>query len=221
MLDLNTIQNFGLTVACDDDGSVLNTFRATSKHYVITSNQFRGNTIGPGQYGPATKKVTITAGSDTVYLPFWQNNISSVVLPTTGPTLFITDNLSGCCVYIGQKADGSLVAFHANSELKSTQSDLTGRAANFQHDDTLKELDRLALIAKAEANVTKIVGGCGKALYNQAAANGGATSDSFLGGTTVVGFRDPAQGWSFYYQTWGSISGSAVRVLDCKKFYPA
>jgi hypothetical protein len=217
VVDLNTLNNFGLIVACADDAAVANTYRAASKHYIITPGQNRSHTLGPGAYGPATKKLTITAGADTVYLPFWQNNISSVALPTAGPTVFITDNMSGCCLYLGAKADGSLVAFHANSELKSSKADLEGQAANFQHKDTLQALDTLSKVAKAEANVVRIVGGCGKGMYNAGIAK---TGGAWLGGTTIVGFRT-GTGWEFYFQTWGSLGGGAVQVHQVKKFYPA
>lgn len=216
MLDLTTLQTYGLAVAAADDGAVANTYQASSKHYRITAAQYRGYRLEAGPYGPSTKKLLITAGSDTVYLPFWQNNISSVELPDTGPTLFVTDNMSGCCFYLGQRSDKKLVAFHANSELNSGKADLDGKAANYQHQNTLSALDGLAKIAKSEANVLTFVGGCGKAQYNQGVARSGK---DWLGGTTIVGFRKGTS-WEFWYQTWGSLGGDAVKVQEVKKIWP-
>jgi hypothetical protein len=215
MIDVTTLKTYGLVVTAGKDGGVTNAYTQASSHYKITSGQNRGHQLDPGPYS-GTKKLLITAGADTVYLPFWQNNISSVELPTTGPTLFVTDNMSGCCLYLGRKTDGTLVAFHANSELKSGKADLEGKPANFQHNDTLQKLDSLSRVAKMEAGVDKIIAGCGKAHYNQKIASGGK---AWLGGTTIVGFRT-GTAWEFWFQTWGSLGGGAVTVHEVKKFWP-
>src|SRR4051812_29154159 len=93
VLDVMTLKSYGLVVAAGEGGAVSNTYAGTSNHYKVGAAQLRGHKIEAGSYGPASKKLSIIAGSDTVYLPFWQNNISSVELPSSGPTVFVTDNM--------------------------------------------------------------------------------------------------------------------------------
>ena len=216
-LNTTTFQAYGLVVTAEEDGGVADTFKSGTQHHVVTGGQLRGHDLAAGPYGDNTKKLKITAGADTVYLPFWNDQVSSVALPRAGASVFVTDNMSGCCFYIGQKTDGALVAFHANSTKKSSQSDMQGKAANYQHADAVKHLDTLVRGAKAEANVASILAGCSKGEYNQGAARAAGTG-AFLGGTTIAGFRTGTK-WSFWFQTWGSINGGAVSMIECKEFW--
>ncbi len=38
---------------------------------------------------------------------------------------------------------------------------------------------------------------------------------AFLGGTTVAGWRNGGD-WEFWYQNWGSVNGSGVKLLKAK-----
>lgn len=215
MVTRDSLTTIGYVVKGSGSGT---THAKTSSHYRMTANETCGHTVGNSQYGPTVKELTITAGADTIYLPYWQNCISSVVLPTTGPSFFVTDNMSGCCLYLGTTNGGDLVAFHANSQTGSSESEMTGKPASFQSMDALRELDTLASTAKATVGVNRIVGGCGKAHYMQKVGKT-TKADNWLGGTTIVGFR-AGTNWEFWFQTWGSANGSGVMVQDCQKIYP-
>lgn len=215
MVTKDSLKTIGYVVKGSDSGT---THAKTNSHYKMTANQNRGHRIGNSQYGPTVKEIVITEGADTIYLPYWQNCISSVILPTTGPSFFVTDNMSGCCLYLGTTTGGDLVAFHANSQTGSSESDMKGKAASFQSMAALRELDTLARTAKAGAGVDKIVAGCGKAHYMQKVGKT-TKAEKWLGGTTIVGFRTGTS-WEFWFQTWGSANGSGVVVQDCQKIYP-
>jgi hypothetical protein len=170
------------------------------------------------------KGIQIIDGNDTVYLPYYQSKIASVQMPTAGPDFFVTDNLSGCAIYIGTRPGGELVVFHANSQLGSSQAQMSGKLPSHQSIPAVQELDRLAREGRANHNnpglgAVTIVRVLSKAEYlanvDQLTTNG----DNFLGGTTVAGWRTGTS-WEFWYQNWGSVSGAVSRLLRARQFYP-
>lgn len=196
--------------------AVNNVFNTVNKHRRYTRGQTFGHTIGPSHL-PNIKKLSVTAGTDLVYLPFAQDEISSMILPNRGPRVFITDNMSGCCVYIGKRASGRLVVFHANTQIGSSEAEMTGKPAHHQSSDALVQLDTLMRSAISEVGVVRVVAGCSKAAYNGSVGRN-YTTDEFLGGTTIAGFRRGG-GWQFWYQTWGSVGGNPSAMLDCREIW--
>jgi len=193
------------------------------KHHRLRKNNYFSHQQTAGRF-QGIKGIKIIDGNDTVYLPYYQSQIASVQMPTAGPDFFVTDNLSGCAMYIGTRPGGDLVVFHANSQLGSSKTQMSGKLPSHQSTGAVQELDQLARDGRANHNnpglggVT-IVRVLSKAEYlgnvDQLTTNG----DNFLGGTTVAGFRNGTN-WEFWYQNWGSVSGAGARLLRARRFYP-
>lgn len=177
-----------------------------------------GHTISNSQY-PGVKSIDITAGTDTVYLPYYQDRVASVKIPTTGPSRFFTDNMSGCAFYLGQKTDGTLVAFHANSQAGSSEAELAGKAPSFQSEKAARKLDQLVRTASSDySGGVKILCVLSKSRYLSKIDSRAATASKFIGGTTIAGFRTGTN-WEFWFQNFGSVSGGAVGLIHVEKFY--
>jgi len=162
-----------------------------------------------------------TGHNDCYYLPFRENNITSIRIGTAA-NRFFTDNLSGCSIFIDQMPGGDLVVYHANrqgAQYKPTET----QAADvlFEREVAIAVKKQLHDNAKtaAYAGATD-AGSLFKQRYNAGAARHNniqrfvSGTDQFTGGTTVVGFRSIG-GWEFHYQTW-----HGNRVLGTEKFYP-
>lgn len=177
-----------------------------------------GHAISNSQY-PNVKSIDITAGTDTVYLPYYQDRVASVKLPTTGPSRFFTDNMSGCAFYLGQKNDGTLVAFHANSQAGSSEAELANKPPSFQSEKAARQLDTLVRTASNDySGGVKILCVLSKTRYLAKINARASTASKFIGGTTIAGFRTGTN-WEFWFQNFGSTSGSAVGLIHVEKFF--
>lgn len=190
------------------------------RHTKQDFDQTFGTKSSPSQF-PGILKLEIVPGTDTVWLPYTQNGIDSVRLPkTNGPNFFVTANLSGCAVYIGINNLNRVVVFHANSQTGSSEKEMAKQKPSHQSEKALRELDSSARVAlAAHHDNCKIVGGIAKSRYLAKVDKLAATSEKFLGGTTVAAWRT-AGDWEFWYQVWGSVNGGAVGLLDVGQFYP-
>ena len=72
--------------------------------------------------GDARRTITggLNAAGDTIFLKYFDDHITSIVLPTPAPagvTFFVTDNLTGCRFYVDRITGGGngLVVYHANT----------------------------------------------------------------------------------------------------------
>jgi hypothetical protein len=187
-------------------------------HHKSSAGNTFSHDVGKSQY-EGVSEIRIKAGTDTAYLPYYQDKISSIVLPDTGPSVFVTDNMSGCCLYIDRQANGQLVVFHANSQLGSSQAVMAGKPPSYQTESATKALDALVQAARRDhANLTSI-GILSKSRYLSKVDKLAKTADDFLGGTTIVAFRK-GKNWEFWYQNFGSIKGGKAALLHAEKFFP-
>lgn len=161
------------------------------------------------------------------YLPFKQNNITSIRIGTAADTFF-TDNLSGCSVFIDSMPGGDLVVYHANRQGMSYTGTAQQRMdASFerqvavavkhaQHDNAQRATygtatpqgslfkSRYMTNAARHENVQRFVG----------------QGDTTIYGTTVVGFLRGGS-WRFWYQTWRADSGgNTYAVINSEQFWP-
>ena len=165
------------------------------------------------------------AGGNTYYLPYDNNMISSLRLPSPPPAgvaLFLTANMSGCKFFVDTIAGSAdLMVYHANA--RDTGAAPPHAAVNFQSPAAANELDRLHAAAQADYanapynlvlnNVASLakpqyyaVGALAeqrKAASRQMTYMGAAHNPEFWGGCSVFGFYNA--GWQFYYQTWGAV----------------
>ena len=167
-----------------------------------------------------------TGADDCFYLPYRDNNITSVRLSGT-PDRFFTDNLSGCTVFIDRATNGDLIVFHANRQGLSYKPQTAETIADvtFEREVAIAVKKQIHDDAVAsQYNGATPVGSLFKKRYNRGAAgynNAQAfigSSERFGGGTTVVGFK-AGGAWQFWYQTWNQDS-HACRVIGCEQFYP-
>lgn len=196
------------------------TCNTVNRHSKQDFGQAFGTNVGPSQY-PGVQKMDIVPGADTVWLPYTQDGIDSVRLPTTaGPSFFVTANLSGCAIYIGLNDNNRLVVFHANSQTGSGQAQMAHQKPSFQSMQAVRELDTFCRVAQpAHHDNCRIVGGLSKSRYLTCVDKLARTGDDFLGGTTVAGWRT-AGNWEFWFQVWGSVNKGAVQLIHVEQFYP-
>ena len=93
---------------------------------------------------------------------------------------------------------------------------MRGKAVDYQHVNAMRHLDTLLRGAKGEANVATIVGGCAKSDYLRGTSRAVGTG-TFLGGTTIAGFRTGRR-WEFWYQSWGQVNGGAIGITEVRQF---
>jgi len=184
-----------------------------NKHFVQSSNPLSFSLKAQGDakvlsFSPAggTEKI--------VYLPYFQDNITSTVIPTNDPSVcyFITDELSGCNFYIDKLPDGNLVCHHANAKQYSpTEADLKANAGAFKQRavDTMDEQHSNAVKSKyPEAVPLTKLGVADYYAKAQAAVDEKVrekcTDVQFYGGTTIMGFR-VANKWEFWFQTYAQL----------------
>ena len=179
----------------------------------------------PGQTSMTRLSGTQNNHGDTIFLKYFDNQITSIRLPCPAPAgvgLFITDNMSGCKFYVDEiSGSHDLVVFHAN-----THSYTAGPVADadFQRPEANNVLDTLHADAQrdyAPLNLNNIAT-CAMPKYFALAARAerhkramGRQSTQphpqpgegpkFLGGCTIVGFPQ-GNTWEFWYQTWGDVS---------------
>lgn len=180
------------------------------------TNAIRNNTVGAVQpNGQTFVTFAANAGGDTIYLPYGQNEIHSVHVPSGGAcaTCFTTAGMSGCKLYIDRVAGtNDLVVYHANALAQDNPAALP----NFEGPAVTAQLN--LLYAGAQAYWT---GAPNNFVLNQVATFGrgvyrngivveqnrkggqGRTHVDFAGGTVVVGVLIGGH-WSFYWQTSGS-----------------
>ncbi|MDE2333454.1 MAG: hypothetical protein KGK10_02830 [Rhodospirillales bacterium] len=218
MITLQDFQRTGFIVGSAVGNPPEQTYGTTDPHHRVHKTYYFGSVVKPAQF-PGLQKLEIIGGNDTVYLPYYQSQVASIRLEANCPGFFVTDNLSGCGFYIGQRTDGELVVFHANSQKGSAKAVMAGRPPSFQTEAAAAELDQLVQDAiKHHSGSVRIVGGVSKSSYLSGIDRLAATGDDFLGGTTVAGWRNGGS-WEFWYQNWGSVKGGAVGLLSVKKFY--
>ena len=170
--------------------------------------------LAGGLYGVSFTK---NAAGTGFYLPYFQNQISSVELDAHpaigGVQFFTTDNLSGCAIYIDRDTvTNNLIVYHANNVANSPPALLAGAvptplvvqvnnqptmdgyhgAAQGDYPNALVNLAALykpAYLAGVQAEINRKTG-------QDRAVTG------YLAGTTVCGFYTGGV-WRFHYQTWG------------------
>ncbi len=164
------------------------------------------------------------AGGDTIYLKYFDDEISSVRLPCPAPpgvTLFVTDTLTGCKFFVDTIAGSTdLMVYHANTHAHAAGM---GADCDVQTVGATGILDQLHTDAVADYAVHGIVlnnlSTCDKPTYygaggiaernkrNQGRTQGptfAAGQAVFAGGCTIVGIPTGAT-WRFYYQTYGTL----------------
>lgn len=165
-----------------------------------------------------------TGHQNCYYLPYRDNNITSIRIGTGG-NRFFTDNLSGCSIFIDRISNSDLILYHANRQ----GADYKPSAA--QASDVTFEREVAIAVKKqmhSDARTAAYAGATPsgslfKKSYNAGARNfnniskWSGSNERFGGGTTVVGFRS-GTGWEFWYQTWNG--GPSPQVVGFARFYP-
>lgn len=160
------------------------------------------------------------------YLPFLANNICSVKIGTAA-RVFVTDNLSGCSIFIDRAPDGDLVLYHANRQGLAYAGSAAQRLDGAHERQvtvavkTQMHTGAVALRYPGAVNLASLF----KARYMTNAARHMnvarfANVVTNIYGTTVAGFyRNGA--WLFWFQTWMSPdAGQSYQVLQAEQFYP-
>lgn len=218
-LTKNTLYTTPLVLVPTDSVKLKESSIGTDEHKVYFPLTC-GHTVTNTQMYPGVYKLEVEAGNDTIYLPFTNEKITSVELPTAGPSVFLTDNLSGCAVIVGRIPGGSLVVFHANTTAGSDERTMANRKPTYQSSKALAILNNLRRVAVNRYARLTILGTLYKKDY-LSAVNGLAKKGSeYNGGTLVAGFRTGTT-WKFYYQTFGSVKGSATNILGRGKWLTA
>lgn len=191
----------------------------TNLHSLYWPGQYTGHDVTNTNAYPGVKKLAITGGHDTVYLKYFDNEITSVELPQAGPDVFLTDNLSGCAIVVAHKPNGNIVVFHANTQEGSDEKTMSKKKPSYQTDKAKRIIKKLRRDAGDGYFNLTVLYTLLKSEYLSAVDALAARGSDFLGGTTVAGFRG-AGGWEFWYQNFGSISGAANAILHSEQFYP-
>ncbi len=185
-----------------------------------------------------------TGADDAVFLPFFQNNICSAVVPgnpASNVNYFFTAEMSGCMILIDQitalpapapagMAVGDFIVYHANamSRCANRATLLTNPAA--RANTTARNHMLNTLYAQAVGDYTATpgfavarVGLCAQAVYMNVAwaevdrkRAQGRTNVEFQGDTNVMGIRVGAA-WQFWFQTWGWVT--YTRPIPSAKLY--
>lgn len=191
---------------------------------------------------------TLNPAGTAVYLPYNDDKITSVRLPSPPPAgvnFFLTANMSGCKFFVDTIAGSNdLMVYHANTHQHGSPAH--NCPVNFQTLQAGHILD--ALHANAQADYAALLAPNNLALHNVASLAKGAyymqgalaeqrkanqgrglalpggvwAAPEFAGGCSVMGFYNA--GWHFYYQTWGGVdytrpSGSRAIAKDLFTFH--
>ncbi|WP_144186149.1 hypothetical protein [Elioraea rosea] len=219
-ITINDFQNTCYDVALANGVQVSEQLYGTNNehHFVKNGSTFRSHVVASPY--PGLRRIEIIAGNDTVFLPYYQDQIASVRLTNAGPDFFITANMSGCALFIGRESPTNhLVVFHANSQIGSDKATMDAHAPSHQSMQALGAIDTLVATAKPNFPAMRLVCSLTKPTYlanvDQLTNSGG----NFLGGTTIAGWRTGTT-WEFWYQNWGQVNGTGgVRLLKARKFY--
>lgn len=168
-------------------------------------------------------------GGDTYFLPYDNNHITSIRLPSPAPggiAHFVTANLSGCRFFVDTITGSTdLMVYHANTQAHGSPPTAD---AEFQSVNASTVLDQMLTDARLDLAPLALVGAasCVKNTYFRPAGNAERTlkflgkrnsgihtphrprnEPSFDGGCTVMGFYGaaPVAGWQFWWQCWGSV----------------
>ncbi len=142
------LQQHPITLAFGSGVKAKKTYHQGTKHHMYNRNQLNGYVLSQQGRYPGTWKLKIGGGADTVFLPFQGKEVTSIPLPTTGASFFVTDEMSGCCFCIVKTGNNNRFAIHANTLTGSSREDKRGRAHNWQHDSALADL--AALVRNAQ-----------------------------------------------------------------------
>jgi len=221
MITINDFQTNGYVVPMPQTNETVTNNGVATHHKQIYGQRF-ASAQGTLAYAPCVYNLNLNAGTDTVFLPYYQDQAASVRLPGTGPVLFfVTSNLSGCAIYIGVNNNNRLIVTHSNSQTGSDRLTMDNNVPSYQSRRAIRELDLYAQNARNNhGGAVRTVFVLTKAVYLGAldalAANGG----QWLGGTTVAGWRTPnTNNWQFHYQVWGSVRGGPVQLVRSREFY--
>jgi hypothetical protein len=180
----------------------------------------------------------LAAGGDTVFLKYFDEEITSIHLPCPAPgaiTLFVTDNLTGCKFFVDQIAGGNdLIVYHANTHQHSA-GPLADADVQLPAADTV--LDNLHTDAVADyasyGVVLNPLAECAKPTYFQAGGDASRRKNlqgrqagqvfpgagpTFAGGCTIVGFPH-GNTWRFWYQCWGTVDYSRPDLGKAEAFF--
>lgn len=192
-------------------------------------------TWNPDLINPKVKVMTATANpaGDTYYLPYDNNMITSLRLPSPPPAgvdFFLTANMSGCKFFVDSiNGSADLMVYHSNA--RDTSPAPAHSAVDYQAPAATAELNRLHTAAQADYaaapynlvlhNVASLAKpeyyGVGALAEQRKAASRTllmpglvaghpgtlVLNPEFWGGCSVFGFYNA--GWRFYYQAWGSV----------------
>jgi hypothetical protein len=220
------------------------------------ATQFRGiHTMYPTTAGRVTLNITaptatdaranlsgpLAAGGDTIFLKYFDEEITSIRLPCPAPgavTLFLTDNLTGCKIYVDQIAGGNdLIVYHANTHQHSggPLADANVQTANAinllnqMHTDAQADYASFGVVLNnlADCDRPTYFGECGNAerrKRNQGRGPGARSRSTpgapaqFMGGCTIAGFPS-GNTWQFWYQTWGTVDYDRPDISKAKAFF--
>jgi hypothetical protein len=206
-----------------------------NEHIIYRIADARGtyaDQVNPMQAAMRTVGWNKGAGGDSIYLPFYQNHITSIRLTgaPAGVTFFWTDNLSGCRFFvdtIGGNAN-DIIVYHANTiqhtaganAWADVQTPAASNVLNNLHTNAGNDGAYAGLVlnnvvalemhdyfmAPATEERRKGTGLQGR---NQPSIGAGAgrTRPSFSGACFICGFYNGAQ-WNFFFQTWGEVGYS-------------
>jgi hypothetical protein len=195
--------------------SGFNVAKTRAEHSIFSWGNVRVNlTEAP------TGKITVvnpqkSLTGDTIYLSYFQNEISSVRVPVPAPAgvnKFLTDALSGCMFFVDTiTGSNDLIVYHSNAKQHSPPGNLSGTHPMTELPAAAALLTALHTRAQGDypGLVLNTAGSVNKPVYNLQAQNEvnrkrgqNRTNVEFLGGTIVVGFWTGAA-WEFYWQTYG------------------
>ena len=128
----------------------------TGLHTIFDADHVRVTMSAGAPSANGTCVVTINKddNGDTVYLSYFANEISSVVLtnpPIAGVTKFTTDNLSGCKVFVDRiGATNDLILYHANARAQSPPANQGAAYPTLQTVNAANTLDNLHTTAQGD-----------------------------------------------------------------------
>lgn len=195
----------------------------------------------------AQMSLTTAAGTqsntgDTVYLKYFDEEITSVRLPSPAPPgvdLFFTDNLSACKFYVDTiQGSNDLIVYHANTHqhtaggLADADVQLPAAANILDNMHTAAQADYAGLVLNnvAECAMPTYFASAGneerrKALQGRTSNLGAAGNPKFLGLCSIFGFP-VGNSWQFWFQTCGNVGYrrpkgklSAFGTLHWVQFY--
>src|SRR5579864_5868397 len=119
MITLVDFQSKGYVVPMPQTQETVTQHGRATHHKQLFGQKF-ASAQGTVAYGTSVYNLTLSPGTDTVFLPYYQDQVASVRLPGAGSVrFFVTSNLSGCAIYIGVNNNGRLVVVHSNSQTGS------------------------------------------------------------------------------------------------------